>query len=108
MSFKYKRGAELGDGKITWNDELTGLIDFSTGWTWTLRIGDEGTTAIITKTTGISGAATAPNVTIVWDAGELDTLTPGTYTCTIQARNASTKDRKQNFDLIIEDVVLPV
>jgi hypothetical protein len=60
-------------------DDDGSLIDFSSGYTFTLRVGAKDEAAILTKTTGITGAAGAgveptgtPNVVITWTAGELD------------------------------------
>ncbi len=60
------------------DDDKT-LIDFSTGWTFSLKIGAKASTALLTKTTGIVGAAGVgieptgtPNVVITWAAGELN------------------------------------
>jgi hypothetical protein len=107
MAVSYIKGAELPDVAITWNDQDTGLLDFSTGWTFTLKIGTPGQTAALTKSSGISGAATAPNVIIAWAPGELDPLAPGTYTVDVEARHTvSGKDRKQSFPMTMTAAVL--
>lgn len=108
MAVEYIQGAELPDVAVTWQDEETGLLDFSTGWTFTARIGQPGSVAEITKTTGISGAAIAPNVIIAWTADELDSLAPGSYTVDLEAKNTgSSKDRKRSFQMTILPQVLP-
>ncbi len=85
MTITYPRGAERPALEIWWVDDDGGLIDFSTGYTFELKLGTPGSTAILTKTTGITGAAGAgveptgtPNITVAWAAGELD-ITPGGY-----------------------------
>lgn len=97
MPVEYYQGAELPDVALTWTDEVTGLIDFSSSWTFTLRVGHSGEVALLEKTAGITGAATAPNVIIAWAAGELDVLAPDTYDADIEAKNVSGKDRKRRF-----------
>jgi hypothetical protein len=76
------------------------LVDFSSGYSWRLRVG-RGDTATVEKTTGITGAATSPNVTIDWAADELATLDGGqTYTAQLRARRTSdNKDRTFVFRL---------
>lgn len=67
------------------------LIDF-TGYTFSFRVGNAGSAAVLTKNSGIAGAVGSgteptgvPNVTVTWTAAEL-AITPGTYawnlTCT--------------------------
>lgn len=84
----YYRSAERPALELTLYDDDGTLIDFSTGYTFSFKIGTSGATAALTKTSGITGAATAPNVTVTWSAGELN-LTPGNYrwqlTCTTSA-----------------------
>lgn len=106
----YTVGAELPDITLTWYDSNNNLIDFSTGYTFTIKVGIPGSTALFTKTTGITGAATDPNVTIAWATTlELATLTVGTlYTAQVIARRTSdSKDRffPGGFPLIIESAV---
>jgi hypothetical protein len=95
----YTIGDELPSIGIDWYANGV-LIDFSTGYTWRLRIG-RGDTAAVEKTTGITGAATSPNVTIDWVEGELDDLDGGlTYTAQLRARRTSDdKDRTLVFRL---------
>lgn len=85
MTLSWSAKAEDPNLEIWWADDAGDLIDFSSGYTWSLKIGPAGGTAVITKTTGITGAAGAgvaptgtPNVVVVWAAGELD-ITPGKY-----------------------------
>lgn len=101
---EYTIGAELPDRTFTWtNDDGSVIFDFSTGWTFTLKIGVPGETAVLTKTSGITGAAGSPNVTIVWAAGEFDNIPRGSYLLQIFARQTSSgKDRvlKDPFRLV--------
>lgn len=64
--------------RVEWRDGLNALIDFSTGYTFTLRIVAEDGTVALTKTANITGAATVPNVSVAWAVGELN-ITPGDY-----------------------------
>jgi hypothetical protein len=99
MAAEYIQGAELEEYLVTWTDPDGSLYDFSTGFDFTLKVGRPGETAAFTKTTGITGAATDPNVTVAWAiVGELNLLEPGTYTLQIAARQDS-DDR----DLLMQD-----
>lgn len=85
MTLRYHAGAARPALELWLQDDDGNLIDFSSGYTFTLVIEDNDETALLTKTTGITGAAGSgveptgtPNVTVAWTAGEL-TLTPGVY-----------------------------
>lgn len=92
----YVQGSDLPDLTITWRDSSNAIIDFSSGYTFSLKVGQPGLSATVTKSTGISGASTSPNVTISWStSGELNTLTPGTYIAQLIA--SRTSDSKQRF-----------
>ena len=90
--FCYYEGAELPDAVVSWF-EGGQLVDLPGPLSFEARIGREGQPAVVTKTSGITGAATAPNLTIQWDPGELDPLTPGRWTITIVAGGAGGRDR---------------
>lgn len=95
-SVTYTAGAELPDLTLTWRDSAGVLIDFTSAYTFTVKVGVPGSAAVFTKTTGITGAATDPNITIAWaTTAELSTLTVGTtYTGQVIARRTSdSKDR---------------
>jgi hypothetical protein len=86
------------------------LIDFSSGYTFSLKIGEPGSAALLTKSSSITGAAGAgteptgtPNVTVTWTAGEL-ALTPGNYTGQLTA-TISSLDRVFTFPFTITDVI---
>lgn len=86
-------GGELPDWTFAWMDDAGDLIDFSANYTFTLRIGDSST-GILEQTTGITGAATDPNVTIAFAVGTFDSITPGVYAAELWARRTSdSKDR---------------
>lgn len=103
MSATYRQGSDLPEYSAEWYDGNGDLIDFSTGYTFQAKIGNPGSAALITKTTSITGAATAPNITVAWaTTGELNTLDPGTYTLQIKATRASdSKDRFLTDDITI-------
>lgn len=83
MSVVIYKTAERPSLSLWWRDSNAALIDFSSGYTWSFKIGYIGSAAVFTKTSGITGAAGAgvepsgtPNVVIAFTAAELDSLTP--------------------------------
>jgi len=97
------QGAELPDWWFTWKDSAGAVIDFSAGWTFTLKIGNVGSAAAYTQTDDIVGAAIAPNVTVAFDANDLDSIAPGTYTGWVRARRTSdSKDRDLWFTVHVK------
>lgn len=98
--------------QIWWYDDDGDLIDFSSGVTgWSLKIGNPGSAAVLTKTTGITGAAGTgspgsgtPNVQVVWAAGQLN-ITPGVYSLQLTATTAQ-GDRVLSTPITIRPVVL--
>jgi hypothetical protein len=103
----YIQGSDLPDLAITWKDRNDAVIDFSTGHTFSLKIGVPGSAALVTKSTGITGAATSPNVTIAWaTSGELNTLATGTYTGQLKAtRTLDSKERFMSFRITIKPAI---
>lgn len=97
----YIQGSDLPDLTITWRDSTGAILQYGSGHTFELKLGTPGSAAVITKTTGITGANTDPNVTIAWaTSGELNTLTPGVYTADLTAtRTSDSKQRKLRFQL---------
>lgn len=88
---RYHQGAERPALKLWLLDDDGSLIDFSTGYTFELKVGLAGQVALLTKTTGIVGAAGAgveptgtPNVTVSWAAAEL-AITVGAYSWQLKA-----------------------
>lgn len=104
----YVQGADLPDLAINWYDRNKVLIDFTTGYTFELKVGKLGQTALITKTSGFIASLIAPNLTVGWGtAGELNTLTPGLYKAQLKAtRTADGKARFLTFDLEVSTPVL--
>lgn len=108
MTVEYINGADLPDLEINWTDNSGTTIEFATGWTFEALIGKRSQPALITKTTGIVGDDTSPNITITWDEDELDALTAGhTYDVAITAsRTADDKQRKMIATIYIRDTVV--
>ena len=106
MAVSYEIGEELDDIHVSWPDPATGLPrDFSTGWTFELKIGQLGAVAVVTKTTGIVGDDVFPNIVIAFAAGELD-IADATYTGQIKARRtADSKDLIGQFEFPVTRVV---
>ena len=91
---QYHKTAERPALELWLIDDDGALIDFSTGYTFALKVGNVGSTALLTKTSGIAGAVGAgeeptgtPNVVVSWTAGELN-LTPGSYAAQLTATTA--------------------
>ena len=101
----YPAGAELPDMTFTWTDSNGDLIDFSSGYTFTVKVGIPGVAAVFTKTTGITGTGTDPNVTVEWaTTGELALLDTATeyQGQVIAQRTSDFKDRVFAFRLFLE------
>lgn len=107
ISTTYTQGAELPDLTVEWKDATGAIINFSSGYTFELRLGIPGSAASLTKTTGITGAATAPNVWVAWaSSGELNTLAPGFYHAHLRAtRTSDGKLRVLKFGINIDAAV---
>lgn len=106
----WKKSAERPTLDIWWFDSAGALIDFSSGYTWSLKVGVPGSTALLTKTTNITGAAGSgtaptgtPNVVVTWAGGEL-TLTAGSYTAELTGTTSSL-DRVLTFQIDILEVI---
>lgn len=97
---EYVQGAELPDLHITWLDSDGDLIDFSGGWAFEAKVGRRGHPAVVTKTSGITGAAAAPNAVVQWDADQLEGLAPGRWVFQLRARSAG-RDRMMQVPLSI-------
>lgn len=107
---KYYATAERPVLKLWLLDDDGTLVDFSSGYTFVAKIGVRGETALLTKSSGITGAAGAgaeptgtPNVTVTWSAGELN-LAAGEYTFQLTATTSSL-DRVYSDRIQIIDVV---
>jgi hypothetical protein len=71
------------------------LVDLSTGYTFVVKLGAAAQTALLTKTTGVTGAVGAgvspsgtPNLTIAWTANELAAIPVGVYQLDVTATQA--------------------
>jgi hypothetical protein len=114
-TIRYARGATRPDLNLWVYDDDGSLIDFTTGFSFVVRIGDLGYAAQKEKTTGIIGSAgtgnedtegSEPNVRVQWAAGDLD-ITPGEYTFQLNAdAGGGTTPRYFFRDIEITDIVL--
>jgi hypothetical protein len=96
-------GTLLPDTKLSWFEDRN-LVDFSVPYTFELEVEPfaGGELSFPLKTSGFTGAATEPNVTIAWDTDEIDVLEPGSYRCEITAtRDSDDKPRKRQWRLEI-------
>jgi hypothetical protein len=81
----YDQAAEDPAYVVTWLDGDGAIINFSAGYTFQVKLVNVVTGAtVLTKTTNITGAATAPNVTVAWATSELN-IAAGTYELHLQA-----------------------
>lgn len=94
-----------GDERPAWEATVTvngSAPDLSSGYTFAVKLAatPDGT-AVLSKTTGITGSASGV-VTVAWAAGDLD-ITAGTYVAQLRATSSS-------LDWTVEDtlVILPV
>ena len=105
----YVEGAEQPNITRDWYAPDGTLIDFASGWTFTVLVGVPGTAAVVEKTDGITGAATAPNVTVNFEAGELDDLTPGRWSVQIVALHTLTQEQRiLDTALLVRPAIAPV
>lgn len=112
--YAYRQDQELPAMAIEWLDSNGDVIDFSTGWTFTAKVATKTIpgTALITKTTGITGAATSPNVVIDWSTTDWSALAPATggtvHVVHLTARRTSdSKDRVFRPERPIDVLILP-
>lgn len=92
QKLSYRSTAERPAAELWLYDDDGSLIDFSgVGWTFVAKVGNVGSTALLTKSSGITGAAGAgsepdgtPNVVITWSAGEL-AIAAGSYVLQLTA-----------------------
>lgn len=110
QKLSYHSTADRPAAELWLFDDDGTLIDFSSGYTFSFKIGKPGSAALLTKTSSITGAAGAgtepdgtPNVTVTWSAGEL-ALTPGSYVWQLTATNSSL-DRVFSGPFVVLDVV---
>lgn len=84
----YYVGQALPALALEWKDRDSNLIDYSSGWTFRVDLLSSGGTIMASKTTGITGAATSPNVIIDWANTDFDGLS-GNYRVYIKATRTS-------------------
>lgn len=108
----YYKTAERPDLELWLTDQSGALINFAAGYTFVFKIGYLGETALVTKSSGITGAAGSgtevsgvPNLTISLSAGELDSVAASLYIGQVKATTGGL-DRFYQFDLELRDVVL--
>lgn len=72
--------SSLPDLNFIWTDAANNIIDFSApGWSFRMVISRPPNAAVVTKTTGILGLNSSPNVIVQWAVGELSALKPGRW-----------------------------
>jgi hypothetical protein len=75
----YRADQELPSWAADWKDRDGNLINFATGWTFAVKLMPQtGSGTGLTKTTGITGYATSPNIVVAWAPGELN-IAPNIY-----------------------------
>jgi len=89
--FVYLTEQEYPSIQLIWKDGNDAAFSFSSAYKCTVMLAEEGE-AVATKTSGVVGASTSPNVTINWPIGELD-IAPGDYNLIVTARDDVSKDR---------------
>ncbi len=109
-SVRYFSTAELPALHLWIYDDDGSLIDFSSGFTFVLKLGQAGSAAVLTKSSGITGAAGAgsepdgtPNLVISWSAGEL-AVTAANYLAQLTATSGGL-DRVFAFPFEVRSVV---
>ncbi len=90
----YVQGASLPDLGLELLTADGATIDFSSGWTFSIDIVRATEyTVTATKTTGITGASTSPNLTIQWGVSDLD-IEQGEYILYISATHTATSKKR--------------
>jgi hypothetical protein len=100
-AIRIPRGSTSPNTPLTWRDSAGAIIDFSSG-TFVVKIYKSGVNPVTTKNTGITGAATAPNILINWAGAELDIIA-GSYTLLVEA-TLGPELRKGRWPLLIEPI----
>ena len=105
--WRWTEGATLPDAALTWLEWDGDVIPFAAGHTFLLEVAEKlGDPPLFTKTSGITGANVAPNITVTWlSAGEITTLAPGTYVVEVTATRTSDGKKRiyKHLPLIIGD-----
>lgn len=101
----YVEGASLPDTTVSLFDR-DGLIDFSTGFVFEVRVGPPGATAAFTKASDITGSNNQPNISIAWSDTEVAALAPGFYQADLEAiRDADDRSYKLSFTVQVKPAV---
>ena len=107
----YYRTAERPDIELWLFDGDGALINYASGFTFEFKIGNPGETAVLTKTSGITGAAGSgsepsgtPNITVTFTADELDNVDVGTWTWQLKA-TSSGLNRFHQGPFLLKDVI---
>ncbi len=111
MTLRYYVGSDLPDTQITVRNGDGTYPDFSSGYTFAVKVAPAGSTsASFTKSTSITGAAgsaTVANVSVSWaTSGELNSLTAGYYILQLQVTRSS--DSRQWIDQFPLEIVAAV
>ena len=75
--YEYRADQELPSMAFEWRDGSGSVIPFSSGWTFTVKVAKASnpTVVLLTKTAGLVGADSSPNVTILWSTTDFAGLT---------------------------------
>ena len=96
----YNVGAQLPNAHLTVLDDTSTVVDFSSGYTFVVSVIDADTDTVAhTQSTGVTGAATEPNLTVAWTSG-FTSVTAGRYRLKVVA-TISSKPRIAVFDLVV-------
>jgi hypothetical protein len=116
MTIHYPTPAvNLPAASFQWVDASGNPLDFSSGWTFKMTIGQPPNPAVVTKTdqtyfvpnTMSPPVAGQPNLTVNWAIGELSALSAGRWRFQITAAQTSNgASRVMTGTLIIDESVL--
>ena len=102
---EYVQGAELDSLTLEIEDGTGALVDMSTGYSFSLKVGTVYA-AGFTKTASIGGISTGCQVSWL-TSGELNTLAPGEYTGQITCtRTSDSRQYIRHFTIRITPAVL--
>lgn len=111
MGLRYYVGSDLPDTQVTLRNGDGTYPDFSSGYTFQVKVAPtSGSAATFTKTTSITGAAgssTVANVSVSWaTSGELNSLTAGYYVLQLQVtRTSDSRQWIEQFPIEIASAV---
>jgi hypothetical protein len=94
----YIRGAELPPLLVQMLDENNDVIDFTAASGFTLKMGLDTSSTVVTKTSGITGSTTG--ATIAWASGDLE-IASGNYIAELTA-TISGLDYRRQFSITID------